>query len=319
MPFVGRKNAEIVTPEEVDDDETVTCIGCQDDLKPRSSHHRDGEFVARHFWHPTQTDCEGDSLAESAKHQKMKSISISKAKQRWPNASVEPEMDLGNRRGDVVVDFDSTDERLGEGVVIEVQHKHKGKDIIRVTEEYAEAGYSSLWLNEEHFDGKNVDFDAGDWNIHWALEVPDDNEWSGRESFVDQLAAKSDPSVEVEIKIPESWREVIPERQLRRAWFDGFQESWSENQEYEYRKEKYENIDSEWVDIFKRKISGGRKTKWVKLVKSPSGTFCLQLGKTTGSGSDTTTVTLGSDADRKLNDIASVLSQITRQHPEEAN
>lgn len=313
MPFVGRKDGEIVTPEEVDDGVKVACLGCEDELKPRSAHDRDDGFVARHFWHPFETDCEGGSGGESLEHQKMKSIAVSKAKQRWPEASVGTELDVGERRADVLVEFEDTHDRLGAGVAIEVQHKHENKDVIRVTEEYADAGYSSIWVFDEHFEGKDVDLDAGDWNIHWAMQLPDESKWGGTESFVDELADEiNDDDVQIEVKLPVSWREIIPERQLRRAWFDGFQESWDEGQEYEYRKERYENTDSEWVDIFKRELGGGGrgKTKWIKLVKAPSGSLCLQLGKTTNSGSETVTLGISNKDGKKLSDVAAVATEI---------
>jgi len=311
MPFVGRKNAEIVTPEDVDDGVEVTCIGCQDKLKPRGSHTRDGVFVARHFWHPFQTDCDGGSGGESLEHQKMKSIAVSKAKNRWPEASVDTEIDVGDRRADVLVQFEEENPRLGEGVAIEVQYKHENKDIIRVTDEYCEEGYSSLWLWQDHFDGKDVDFEAGQWEIYWTQQVPDSESWGGVEQYTDEI---SKDMVEIEINLPVSWREMLPEQELRRAWYNGFKESFSDRQDIEYRDPKYDNTDSEWVDVIKRQLTGSRTAKWIKLVESPTGKLCFQLGKSSrNGGSERVTVSLSSSDFDKFVDVISALGHITEQ------
>jgi len=62
----------------------------------------------------------------------MKSIAASKAKTRWPDASVQLEQSVGERRADVLVVFDEFDHRYGNGIAIEAQHKHEDKDIGRV-------------------------------------------------------------------------------------------------------------------------------------------------------------------------------------------
>lgn len=314
MPFLGRLEGEKKTPEEVDDDVEVTCLNCGEMMKPREAHERDGGFVARHFWHPHETDCEGPSTGESATHRKMKSIAVSKAKGKWPESEVNVEGEIGERRADVLVEFGEKDARLGNGVAIEVQHKHEDKDIETVTDAYLAEGYSSIWVWEEHYEGKDVHLDAGEWNRYWAHQVPHAGDWGGYAEVVQWLRQDKDPSVEMEVIIPVSLKKLLPEQEIRRAWYNGFKESFDGRQDIEFRRPRHEDTDSEWVDVFKRELAGGRTSKWIKLVEAPSGELCFQAGKSKGvSDAESVTMTVSSSDYAKFVDLVSALGQLTGQ------
>lgn len=202
MPFVGRKNGEIVTPEEVDDDTKVACLACDGELKPRSAHERSDGFVARHFWHTSQSECQGAGGGESYKHRKMKSIAVSKAKERWPEATVETEVQIADRRGDVLVEFDGINERYGSGIAIEAQHKNEEKNIQRVSIDFIKNDYSVLWLYEDDYDKNNVNFDGADWRVWWPDQIPSEPNWSGYHGVVHWLKQTKPTSAQRKIPLP---------------------------------------------------------------------------------------------------------------------
>jgi ssDNA-binding Zn-finger/Zn-ribbon topoisomerase 1 len=222
MPFVANSgNGDKIVPAQAEQGTPYACPECDGELKVRSSHEREGSFVSAHFWHSGSGSGEGCS-GESDEHKRMKSIAMSKASSRWPDADIRWEETVGDRRADVLVDFDEVDPRLGEGVAIECQHKNEQKDTIQVTNDFVNNRYSVLWLYEEQFSGKDVDLDAGDWEIWWVTEVPKKEQWTDYHGVVHWLRQDKPVSVDFEVPIPIIPDEVKHRWGLKRLWARGF-------------------------------------------------------------------------------------------------
>lgn len=266
MPFIALQNATRVIPEEVDDGVELECFDCGDPVKPRQSHTRGGSFVARHFWHPTGApdECEATG-GESRKHQRMKSIAASKAKARWTDAVVSLEEQIGDHRADILVSFRSFHPRFGNGIAIEVQHKHENKDLDAVETDYQAHQYSTVWLYDAHFEGKDVDLDAGDWSIWWATEVPDQDAWSGYHGIVHWLRQEQSPPVQIDIPFPADFLKSNP--QLRRAFERG----------QRAQRQQNEQQQEEWESLVECKLT--YQPAYLTLSESPTGHLYLMLSK----------------------------------------
>lgn len=173
MPFVGELEGELVTPEEVQDNVVLTCSECGGDLRVRRTHERNGNFVARHFWHPEGGS--GCSGGESATHRRLKSIALSKVKRVIPFEDAGFEKMIGENIADVYATFAEPVGKYGEGVVIEVQHKNEDKDIERVSKNYLREGYSVCWISDVDIDGRDIDLSEPEWRYVGELEEPDDD------------------------------------------------------------------------------------------------------------------------------------------------
>jgi len=161
MPWVAKTtDGDRIAPEEADPDAQYECPVCDDILTTRCPWNRADSMVAKHFWHSKKADTE--CTGESDRHKRMKSIAMSKAKQRWPDAAVTWESSVGNRRADVLVDFDGLRSGLGRGVSIEVQHKNTTKDVEAVTADYRDNGFSVLWLYGDAYSESDVQLQQGD-------------------------------------------------------------------------------------------------------------------------------------------------------------
>ena len=205
MPFIARIDGDLCTPFEADTTDCAECPECGNRLSIRESHHRNDAFVARHFWHPTTPPegCSGGSSGESAEHHRMKSIAASKAKTVFADATVLLEHPINERRADVLVEFDHTHPRFGAGLAIEVQHKHRSKDIAAVTNDFHSAGYSVLWLDSSQYNDHDVRFDAGTLAAWWATQVPAPDEWTGYHGVVYWLKQHLNPRVELRVPFPD--------------------------------------------------------------------------------------------------------------------
>ncbi|THE64273.1 competence protein CoiA [Salinadaptatus halalkaliphilus] len=145
-------------PINVGDDEEVQCPVCDDPLRVR-----EGSSTARHFYHPPDHSCSG----ESALHLRMKSIAVEKLKDEYPNASIDVEFITDDipRRADVFVKFEQPRFPLGEEVAVEVQYRNEQKDLTETTASYLADYTSVLWLFEENYVGTRPDYDD--------VELPD--------------------------------------------------------------------------------------------------------------------------------------------------
>lgn len=174
MPFLARRNNsldDVVVPEEVPDGETVYCLSCDGEMRPRGG----GSQRARHFMHvdnlgeQTNGGCDGlgESAGESERHRKLKSLAVSGLRSRFKDFDIdycglEYEIDVSagpslvnERRADAVVRFSdpitNRNRFFGEGVVVEVQYRNESKDVAAVTADYLQAGYSVYWAHEVDF------------------------------------------------------------------------------------------------------------------------------------------------------------------------
>lgn len=269
MPFVAKRGDRKIAPVQADSDDVMICPACREALSVRRSHYRDGTFVARHFWHPDGGNGggvgggdDGGCGGESDEHKRMKSIAASKSLERWPDATVSLEAEVGyRRRADVLVDFKQANERFGEGIAIEVQHKNDYKNVDQVTDDYLYNDYSVLWLFDANFDGRNVNLGEGEWVVWWTREVPAVDEWTGYHNIVRWL--RQDKSVSVNIDLPFPQFEQFPREQwLKAGWARGIMQS-----------AKYRN---ETVVIAEGRVFGAAR---LELVASSTGGINLKLRK----------------------------------------
>jgi len=108
--------------------------------------------------------CSGATVGESQEHKAMKDIAASAVGFALDDVGVEKtclEVELAAnysdadwRTADCVIEFETRDEQLGEGLIIEVQHQNKAKDKEKVTLDYLNINqeYSVLWLSQQDFE-----------------------------------------------------------------------------------------------------------------------------------------------------------------------
>ncbi len=145
-------------PIGVGDDEEVQCPVCSDSLRVR-----EGDSTARHFYHPPDHSCSG----ESALHLRMKSIAVEKLKDKYPDSTVHVEFvtDEVPRRADVFVEFDHPRFPFGRGIAVEVQYRNEQKDLAETTASYLTGDTSVIWLFEENYHGTRPEYED--------VELPD--------------------------------------------------------------------------------------------------------------------------------------------------
>jgi hypothetical protein len=244
VPFLAELDGETVVPEQVGDGERATCHDCGDTVKPRSSYYREGDtFVARHFWHPSGQPEGCEAGGESAQHERMKSVAASKARDRWPDADVSLEESVGDRRADVLVSFEDTHHRLGDGLAIEVQYRNKGKDLEATESDFHDRRISVLWVREQQYDGKDVHLDRGEWSVWWVAEVPRVSEWTDRHDIVKWLEYIKNRNVSV--KIPAKFPSELYLKQ-----FEGVRIKSSERVEIEIRANEGHAIFLKHYDLY---------------------------------------------------------------------
>lgn len=153
MPFIAvNEDGQPLLPVNVASTETAICPRCDEQMKVK-----DGETIARHFYHPPNTACNG----ESAAHLAMKSIASQKLRTKYKEATVRVEFKTEDtpRRADVFVDFSEPRPLLGAGIAVEVQYRNDAKDITETTADYLRGGISVIWLFEENYEGERPDYD----------------------------------------------------------------------------------------------------------------------------------------------------------------
>jgi len=149
MPFVGLKNDNIVTSDKIGVDFTksdvIKCPKCKSEMnyrKPAKNEHGI-KIRSGHFYHVNKDVC---SYGESEVHQKMKVDAISKLKDKYDNyLNLTVEKKIGNHIADVVLEYEN-DEPNKNGVVVEVQHKNKNKNILKTTKDFIAHGYGVYWV-----------------------------------------------------------------------------------------------------------------------------------------------------------------------------
>lgn len=169
MPFVGLRGGERVGPYDVSIPGIVFCPKCNEQMGIKERHYNQGQIISRHFYHKTNTDCEG----ESDIHIRMKTIAQSTLEEMFPEHEVEQEHHIGDRFADVCVVFPSPIPPFGKGIVCEVQHKNKQKDIGKVSQEYMNEGFSVYWAYLSDFGGTDgISEPSG------QMEISDDRLWT---------------------------------------------------------------------------------------------------------------------------------------------
>lgn len=207
MPWIALYNEKKKPPRQVPKGEDVICPSCGGTLRVRGP-FKDGRV--RHFWHTDNLgggsggggggiDCE--SVAESDEHAVWKSIAADALEvmfeDRVQSCRMEMQLDapVSNakyRQADAIVLFEDRDEQLGQGVVIEVQHKNKSKNKEAVTKDYIEQDLSVVWTTGDDFDTDanrmallEADLRARARRAVWPDLTPPAWEWSSYEWLLD--------------------------------------------------------------------------------------------------------------------------------------
>jgi hypothetical protein len=193
----------------------------------------------------------------------MKSIAYSKLTNKYPDATVELEQRLGDRRADVFVEFPEPRFPEGRGIGVEVQHKHQDKDVDAVTAEYHEEGYSILWLEDADFSGRNVNLSGV--IPTWPHAVQHDFS-DGYHGIIHWLRQSKPANPSIDVVFPQEYVHKHVE-QVRRAWHYG----------------KFDQDGhSDWNDLGFWWLGDPSEPykKWVRLSETPDNRTMLQLGST---------------------------------------
>lgn len=172
MPFRGLLDGEIVVPATVPDNEEVTCPGCGDTMYPR-----DADGRARHFYHVNgRGSCPAESEGESSTHARCVALAVAALQDQFADQAArcgaEIDVDVAKsgspkriRRADALVEFEAENPYFGQGIVIEVQHRHDDKDVETTTHDYLSVGCSVAWLPTEAFGEEALDYAIVDENF----------------------------------------------------------------------------------------------------------------------------------------------------------
>lgn len=211
MPYIALHNDRKIAPKQAPTDESVTCPECGGNMRVRGP-YSDGR--ARHFWHIDNlgggkggpgNPCE--TVAESDKHKKWKSLAADRLLHyfgdncrtcRMEMQLDAPESEKDHRIADALLLFDERDPQLGQGIVVEVQHKNESKDIDATTTDYLANDIAVVWTDGSDFgdnrmllNEKNIRQRAR--NTAWPQNVPTVADWdpspTGRE-LLNDLAGK---------------------------------------------------------------------------------------------------------------------------------
>ena len=117
--------------------------------------------------------CAGSTVAESDEHRAMKSIAVERLEAVFAadgltitDSGTERHFAEAGRTADGFVEFASRDEQLGSGVVVEVQYKHKSKDVEQTMRDYHNHhDFAVLWLRPEDFDTESPS--PEDWRLEF--------------------------------------------------------------------------------------------------------------------------------------------------------
>lgn len=185
MPFRALLGDEVVAPAEVDDGQAVRCSECGGPMYPRG-----GDNVARHFYHENAKIVGGcENRGESDIHHRCKALAVAALKKQFGSKAcrcgVEETVDVSfmpdgpdQRTADALLEFESRNPYFGMGIIIEVQHRNRDKDLRKVTYDYVSADYSVAWLGPQHFEEEYLDWDVV--NDLFA-SYPEVHDWQGGE------------------------------------------------------------------------------------------------------------------------------------------
>lgn len=185
MPFRAILDREVVAPAEVDDGQAVRCPECSGVMYPRG-----GANVARHFFHENVDIVGGcEHAGESDIHHRCKALALASMVDQFGSMAsrygVEEDIDVSftpdgpdRRTADALLEFDSRNPYFGSGLIIEVQHRNKNKNLRKVTYDYISSDYSVAWLGPQHFEEEYLDWDVV--NGLFAI-YKQQHDWQGEE------------------------------------------------------------------------------------------------------------------------------------------
>lgn len=166
MPFRGIVDGEVVAPVSVADQQPVECPECGGTMYPR-----EGKSQARHFYHVAENAEERCSAArgESETHSRCVALAAEALEEEFGDQAVRSGIEIyldvsssptepSHRRADALLEFESTHEYYGRGIVIEVQYKNYAKDTRSTTHDYLLKQYSVAWLTPSDFKEDKLDY-----------------------------------------------------------------------------------------------------------------------------------------------------------------
>jgi hypothetical protein len=272
MPYLAMTAAgDRVLPLDVEDDDAVYCPLCEGPLRIRQSHYNRGNFVSKHFTHLPGASCPG----ESSTHAKLKTIAAMKLREIFTSATIAHEKQIPgtDRIADVVATFDEPIFPMGNGIIVEIQHKHDEKEIGPISWNYLKAGYAVFWAYQSDFEGHEMQFAEHRIRTPWPDAIPITEGADGYPECVQQLLEPdSAPSVPMEVTLPTEYirahaLEIIPP--LRGHYKEG------------RSPEGWEKIDS--VSLHGK----GSVRAWINVLRSPSNHIFLEFWKKDGRNSPT--------------------------------
>lgn len=191
MPWIARYDGEKMAPRQVPRGEDAECLTCGGTVRVRGP-FEDGR--ARHFFHIDNLGGGGggrngsscESVAESDVHMKWKSLAADRLEEVFDGNIASCKMEQGldapksgqdRRVADVLCEFETSDDVLGDGIAVEVQHKNESKDIDATTRDYIAQDYAVVWLSGSDFAGDRctlveVDFRHRAWEAVWPNRLP---------------------------------------------------------------------------------------------------------------------------------------------------
>jgi len=201
VPFRALDDGKIVAPAQVDDQQAVECPECRGVLYPRGGEHR-----ARHFFHAGDDaeSCSAANGGESDTHARCTALAVAALAEQFPDTThvrTEVTIDVAGtattpetRRADALVEFQDENSYFGNGLIIEVQHKHHSKDIEGTTHDYLSAGYSVAWLTPVDFEEEQLDYDI----VDDTFRADDDRAFSTREHDLWEFDTRVEANLEWE-------------------------------------------------------------------------------------------------------------------------
>lgn len=167
MPSVGLLGGATVFADEISDSIDVLCPECGQPMYIQGGPQTN---CRRHFAHYPETSI---SSGESEEHQRWKELTFRAfSNLELPHQEslffcIEGVVDVSNtpsdtetRRADVLLRFGDGHDKFGEGIAIEIQHRHTDKNVHQVTYDYLANGFSVCWTSKHDFTDNK--FDAAD-------------------------------------------------------------------------------------------------------------------------------------------------------------
>ncbi|MFD1588477.1 hypothetical protein ACFR9U_15970 [Halorientalis brevis] len=228
------------------------------------------------------------SVAESDKHAKWKSLAADQLEHVFAGQIDHCEMEYRldaprtekqRRDADAAIVFESPDQQLGKGVIIEVQHKNESKDKRGTAQDYYAQGFATVWATEADFAADRCRLTEADIRKRardavWPWAVPERVAWPEYEFCIDDPLAKiglrdfvevdDEPVGQVPATLPPDWNDDVALWLWRsRTWKSLFDESEDYTDIWPYAKVPA-TLPPEWYDEQAGRL--WRETDWLKIV-----------------------------------------------------